>query len=145
MTREEITGALASKGIGYNKFWKTDKLEALLPKEPAADATAYTDERIAAIGRELSGAGKPPIEVALKMTTREGGEAATKSGIVVPGSVLAAYRPTKWQYGIDRGHETARVFRTSPSGYNETVREYSKAVHGDGFLALASAFVAKNS
>jgi hypothetical protein len=79
------------------------------------------------------------------MTTREGGEVATKSGIIVPGSVLASYKPTKWKYGIDKGHETARVFRTSPSGYNETVREYSKSIHGEGFLALASGFVTKNA
>lgn len=145
MTREEITAELGSRGIEYNKFWKTDRLEALLPKEPVADQPAYTDERIAAIARELSGAGKPPIEKVLEMTTREGGEAATKSGIIVPGEVLASYKPTKWRYGIDKGRETARVYRTSPSGYNETVREYSKSVHGENFLALADGFAKKNA
>lgn len=145
MTREETIAALDSKGIEYNKFWKTPKLAELLGAEPAPKAPAYSDEEIARIGKDLSGAGKPPIEKILEMTTREGGEAATKSGIIVPGSVLASYKPTKWRYGIDKGRETARVYRTSPSGYNETVREYSRAAHGENFLALADGFAKKNA
>lgn len=145
MTREEITKALNSNGIEYNKFWKTDKLEALLPKASEPETPKYTDEEISNIARSVSGKDVPPIEKTLELTTREGGEAVTKSGIVVPGSVLASYKPTKWAYRLDKSADSVRVYRATASGYNETVREYSRAVHGDGFLSLAESFARKNS
>lgn len=151
MTREDIRTLLDFKGIPYNKLWKTEKLAALLAEEPQPETTPepeapkYSDEEIARIARDVSGAGKPPIEKVLEMTTREGGEAATKSGIVVPGQVLASYKPTKWTYGLDRGSDSVRVFRTTPTGYTESVRTYSRAVHGVGYLELAKGFAEKNS
>jgi len=140
MTKQELQAKLDTMGIEYDKRWGVPKLESLVGTEPQ-----YTEEQINNIADCVSGKLDRPVEEILAMTTRPDGEAITKSGIVVPQSVLQKIKPTKWTYSLECFGDVCRVNKMMYNGYSQFVREYTLSVHGAGYKTLAQQFIDKNN
>ncbi len=104
-----------------------------------------SEEAVKAITDGLSGKATPTVEETLALTTRVGGNAVTKSGIVIPAKVIAGWAPTKFKYVISYSESAAVVHKVASNGREVYVRTYERSVHGDNFRALAEQFCAKNN
>jgi len=151
MTKEELQKALTDKGIKFVKSLTVAKLQILLdgqtPVAPQAIAPLQkTEEEIAAITLSLLGKGVKPLDLVLNtLTTRVDGEVQTSAGIIIPPQVMVKVQQTQWVYSSCRSGDMCTILRVASSGYKETVRVYSKDIHGQDFETLAKKFVEKNN
>ena len=92
-------------------------------------------------------ASKKPFDAvldSLNIRNRDG-LTQTESGIIIPPKVLTEHRKTSWDYSANCTEAECEVIRVAPLGYSESVRTFSRDIHGNDFKKLAYSFVAKNN
>ena len=104
-----------------------------------------TEEQLQHIADAVSGKNVPTTEETLSITSRVGGDAVTKSGIIIPGEVLAKMSPTNFHFMVQYSGSEARVVKVAPSGRTLPVRVYDLTTHGENYKQLAEQFCKKNN
>ena len=154
MTRQEVMEKLDALVIPYDRRLKVESLIRLLPpeaidkpKDLQAENKPVTIDVEKAIEEGIMGAAKVGLEKSIATGTRDDDGITTKTGIIIPQTVLNGYQKLKWVYYADHYADKSVVIKkpyaTSPK--TEEVRTYTLEIHGENFKKLAEQFVDKNN
>lgn len=154
MTRQEVMDKLDALVIPFDRRLKVESLIRLLPpealdkpKDLQAENKPVTIDVEKAIEEGIMGASKVGLEKSIATGTRDDEGITTKTGIIIPQTVLTGYQKLKWVYYADHYSDKSVVIKKpyATSSKTEEVRTYTLEIHGENFKKLSEQFVDKNN